>query len=186
MRICRQGDREGLQKMLASLTSLHKASFFRRVIFPQPSIPSFLLEELAEGAFLQTWETLVRKIGEGSLTVESPDYTGLFYVMFKRCYLKELGKELRRVRVEKEYGEAGADAGSRAKENESFSLRTRRALGGIGENCRQLLTWRYIEGLSHDAIAERKQIDRTSSIKMVSRCGRKFSELWHRTMKQYK
>lgn len=183
-RICRQGDRDGLQKMLTSLTGLHKASFFRRVVFAQPSIPPVLLEELAETVFLQTWETFVRKIGEGSLEVQSPDYTGLFFVMFKRSYLKELGKEIRRVRVEKEYEYTRSSAGPGRTEDESFSLRTRQALGGIGENCRQLLTWRYVEGLSHDAIAERKQIDRASSIKMVSRCGRRFSELWHRYVNQ--
>lgn len=169
--------------MLASLSELHKSSFFRRVLFAQPSIPMVLLVELAENVFLHTWETFIQKLKEGSLTIEGPEYTGLFFVMFKRSYLRELGKELRRVRVEKEYerGRSGPDA----PRDESVSLRTRQALEKIGENCRQLLTWRYIEGLSHDAIAERKRIDRASSIKMVSRCGRRFAELWHSFVHQF-
>ncbi|HTJ11639.1 MAG TPA: hypothetical protein VL547_06430 [Dinghuibacter sp.] len=183
VRICRQGDKEGMQHMLASLSRLHKASFFRRVVFAQASIPPVLLEELAENVFLQTWETFVRKLADGSLIVGSPEYTGLFFVMFKRGYLRELGKELRRVRVENEYGRS--PMGAESPTDEAFSLRTRQALEKIGENCRQLLTWRYIEGLSHDAIAVRKRIDRASSIKMVSRCGRRFAELWRSIVHQF-
>jgi hypothetical protein len=41
-----------------------------------------------------------------------------------------------------------------------------------------MLIWKHILGLTHDEIARRKNIARSSSIKMLSRCGRRFGEIW--------
>jgi hypothetical protein len=159
-------NREGLQKMFASLTHVHKASFFRRVIFKQPSIPAIVQEEFAEEAFFSTWENLTRRIGEGAVVIDAPDYTERFFAVFKKRYLRALGIEFTRMR------------------HEPFHHRTRQALNRIGKNYRQMLIWRYVEGVSHEAIAERKKIDRVTSIKMIDRCGRRFSDLWHHYAKQ--
>jgi DNA-directed RNA polymerase specialized sigma24 family protein len=194
--IWKQGDEAGLGKMLACVAAVHKESFFRRVIYKSRLVEPVMLRELGENVFLQTWEVFIRRGREGSLRLEAKEYAGYLFVAFKGNYLKALERELNRVAAEREFGEAEDVAGSAGAPafadglvvrpaNEpgewgesAWRERTRRALGRISSDCRQLLIWRHVEGLSHDEIAQRKHINRSSSIKMVSRCGRRFAEIW--------
>lgn len=174
--ICSRGDREGLAKMFSALATLRKDWFFRRVIFTRPDIPRIFLEELAEEAFLRTWDVFVERVGDGRLLLKAPDYSELFFTMFKRRYWRLLAVERNRIDAERGFGHGPLDMPSR---DEAMSFRTLQALNKLGDKCRELLIWRYVEDLSHDDIAARRNIDRSSSIKMVSRCGQRFAALWH-------
>jgi hypothetical protein len=138
-----------------------KESWFRRVVYKNKEIGDSVLRELAEAALLRTWELFNDNGRQGKPGFDKMEYTSYLFVAFKGNYLESLEKELRRVEVEKESGD-----------------RAQSALSRISPDCRQLLVWKHIEGLSHDEIARRKNINRSSSIKMLSRCGRRFSEIW--------
>ena len=51
-----------------------------------------------------------------------------------------------------------AEVGMPTDQEEIFSSRTQKTLREITPDCKQLLMWKHIEGLSHDEIAERKNI----------------------------
>ena len=80
--------------------------------------------------------------------------------------------------AEKAFGITHGAAESGLPSDSFLPERTGIALSRLSADCRQLLLWKHVEGLSHDEIARRKQIARSSSIKMVSRCGRRFVEIW--------
>lgn len=176
--------------MLACLSETHKASWFRRVVFKNGRVPEYRLVELAEDAFLIAWEDFSKRGRAGNLHLSGREYTGFFFIAFKNNYLKLLEKELRQKMAEQAFGErqdgtgdafggGGLDAD---RESGALSPRTQQALKRIGENCRELLIWRHVEQLSHDEIARRRKMDRKSSIKMVSRCGKKFAGLWRENL----
>ena len=186
MEIWKRGDDSGLGRMLACLSAVHKESWFRRVVYKSGLIDGAVLREMAESVFLQTWEMFNQRGREGRLRLDGLEYTAYLFIAFKGNYLKTLEKELRRVVAEKEFGSrqpavgeaegvGGADGGGGG---DLFSVRTQQALNKISPDCRQLLIWKHIGGWSHDEIARRKNINRSSSIKMLSRCGRRFSEIW--------
>jgi RNA polymerase sigma factor (sigma-70 family) len=180
-RIWQHDDLHGQNEMFRSLAAEHKDFFFRRVIYKTKSVPEFMLEELAENVFLSTWETFNKKGKAGEINIESNQYTGFFYTMFKRAYLKALEKAVRQSREEKEYGKmqsADTMAEPEIKKNETFSIRAQKALDKISPDCKDLLMWKHVHSLSHDEIAKRRNIDRNSSIKMLSRCGKRFREVY--------
>jgi DNA-directed RNA polymerase specialized sigma24 family protein len=183
--IWKRGDDIGSGRMLACLSAIHKESYFRRVVYKSRLIDGMVLLELAETVFLQTWEVFNKRGREGRLKLDGPEYTAYFFTAFKGNYLKSLEKELRRVTAEKEFGswqpaDGEAEGAGRAggEGGDVLSARTQKALNKLSPDCRQLLVWKHIGGLSHDEIARRKNINRSSSIKMLSRCGRRFSEIW--------
>lgn len=185
MEIWQKGDMEGQNRMFACLYKIHKESYFRRVIFKNSIIPEYKFREFAENAFLKAWEAFNESGRAGKISFSSTEYTGFFFIIFKRTYLKILGKELRQANAEQEFGKVQPGASEPAietKKNEFFSPRTQNALNKMSENCKQLLIWRHIEGLSHDEIARRKEINRESSIKIVSRCGKRFFDIWRNSM----
>ncbi|MDR3714522.1 MAG: hypothetical protein P4L51_17045 [Puia sp.] len=181
IRIWKGADIEGQNRMFECLYSVHKASFFRQVIFKKSRIPEHRLEEFAETAFLVAWESFNERGKAGKISLSSPEYTGFFFWAFKNNYLKLFEKELKRVLAEKEFGKDQPET-----EAASFELKpagllspaTEKVLLKISPDCRQLLTWRYMQGVSHDEIAKRKAIARLSSIKMISRCKKRFLEIW--------
>ena len=184
MDIWQRGDSEGQKRMLACLSSIHKESYFRRVVYKNRAIDDSLLQEMAENVFLKTWETFNDNGLRGKLHFDKPEYTAYLFIAFKGNYLKSLEKELRRVQAEREFGGSQPQSSEEMtddRKGDGFSGRTQNALNQMSPDCRQLLIWKHIEGLSHDEIARRKEINRSSSIKMLSRCGRRFSEVWQKT-----
>jgi hypothetical protein len=174
-------DIAGQDNMFRCLSQTHKASFFGRVIFRNGAVPEYRLRDLAENVFLETWEVFSRKGQAGEIVLQSREYAGFYFVMFKRGYLKALEKEILARKAELEFGrdrlkEVSAEVDIR--DDRTLSPRTRAVLDQLGANCRELLIWKHIEQLSHDEIAKRRHMDRSSSIKMVSRCGRNFFKHW--------
>src|SRR5882762_3734800 len=106
MEIWQKADIEGQNKMFACLYEIHKESYFRRVIFKNSSIPEYRFRELAENAFLIAWEVFNKNGSAGKISFSSTEYTGFFFIIFKRTYLKIIGKELRQLSAEKEFGKA--------------------------------------------------------------------------------
>jgi RNA polymerase sigma factor (sigma-70 family) len=191
MEIWQKDDGGGQQKMFTWLSVTHKEPWFRRVIYSSSDISGSELRDLAENVFLGTWETFNRNGKAGKLRFDKPEYTSYLFTAFKGNYLKSLQKELMRVKAEREFGRMLVTGGQEqgvlqdaplwdgiASGEAAFSARTRKALELLSPDCRQLLLWKHVEGLSHDEIAQRKNISRSSSIKMVSRCGRRFWEIW--------
>lgn len=175
--IWQNDDQEGQKNMFACLSAIYKDPWFHRVIFKSSEIPNDVLKDLAENVFLATWEKFNENGKAGKLQFDKPEYTSYLFTAFKGNYLKALQKELKQAKAEQEFG-SRQTAGNTYPEEAFFSDRTRKALDQLSPDCRQLLIWKHIEGLSHDEIALRKNVQRSSSIKMVSRCGRRFIELW--------
>jgi DNA-directed RNA polymerase specialized sigma24 family protein len=175
--IWQQGDREGEDRMLICVSDVYRKAWFQRVIFTSGALSAEALLDMAENVFLATWEHFTAQGKAGKLHFDKPEYTSYLFTAFKGNYLKGLQKELRRVQAEKEFG--GSHSAETGLPVESFlPERTGNALDRLSPDCRQLLLWKHVQGLSHDEIARRKNIARSSSIKMVSRCGRRFMEIW--------
>ena len=175
LQIWRTGDINGQKRMHECIASIHKELFFKQVIFKNGRIPQFRLLEIAEEVFLTSWENFNIKGKAGEIALERDLYTGFFYTIFKRNYIKFLMKEIKKAGAEIEFSKRYSSASEIAiDKDEIFSPLTKFALNKIGENCKKLLIWKHIDCLSHDEIATKKNIDRSSSIKMVSRCGKNF------------
>ena len=175
--IWQQDDREGEDKMLVCLSTVYRQAWFQRVIFNSSALSVEMLRDMAESVFLSTWEHFSAQGKAGKLRFDKPEYTSYLFTAFKGNYLKALQRELRRVEAERAFG--GSHLAETGMPVDSFTPeRTARVLDRLSPDCRQLLLWKHVEGLSHDEIAGRKQIARSSSIKMVSRCGRRFMEIW--------
>ena len=175
--IWQRGDREGEDKMLVCLSTVYRPAWFDRVIFNSSVLSGEALRDMAATVFLSTWEHFTAQGKAGKLRFNKPEYTSYLFTAFKGNYLKALQKELRRVEAEKSFGDRAAiEIG--APVDSFLPERTGIVLSRLSADCRQLLLWKHVEGLSHDEIARRKQIARSSSIKMVSRCGRRFMEIW--------
>ncbi|MBS1597426.1 MAG: sigma-70 family RNA polymerase sigma factor [Bacteroidetes bacterium] len=179
--IWQKKDIEGQNRMFACLYENHKENYFRRVIFKNSVVPEYKFREFAENAFLKAWESFNENGKAGKINFSNPDYVGFFFIIFKRTYLKIIGKELLRTNAEKEFGmnqHSSEENDLELKKNDFFSPKMQMVLNKMSENCKQLLIWRHIEGLSHDEIAKRKEINRSSSIKIISRCGKRFFDIW--------
>jgi hypothetical protein len=179
LQIWQRNDGSGQKKMYDCLTAIHKPAFFRQVIFKNGKVPEHRLLQLAEDTFETTWENFTIKGMAGDFIFKKTEYTGLFYTIFKRSYIRDFEKEIEKVNAEIEfYKNHPANGKAPMDTDDTFSPRTQRALNKMSLSCKQLLIWKHIEGLSHDEIAVKKKIDRIYSIKMVSRCGRQFLKLW--------
>ncbi len=177
--IWNRDDAEGQGKMISGLTNFYKKSFFDQVIYKSNTVPEYRLTELAENAFLSSWEIFNKKGRAGEIAFKSSEYSGFFYIIFKRAYLKLLANEIKIVVAEKEYGKQQAlEINMPITDRDLFSFTTQSALNKISSDCRELLIWKHVDGLSHDEIAVRKNIKRNSSIKMISRCGKRFMKHW--------
>ena len=175
------GDAVGQNRMFECLYETHRDAYFRRVIFKNSIIPEYRFRELAENAFLKAWELFNENGKAGKIHFSGREYTGFFFIIFKRTYLKLVAKEMRLAYAETDFGllqRPVSEPTGEIKKNDFFSTRTQLVLNKISSNCRQLLIWRHIENLSHDEIAARKKINRQSSIKIVSRCGKRFFDIW--------
>jgi DNA-directed RNA polymerase specialized sigma24 family protein len=180
IRIWRENDAAGEQRMFSCLCEVHKEDYFRKVIFSGGRIDEASCRDLAEDAFLATWETFNQHGKASRLDFQQPAYTGYFYVAFKRNYLKMLGKELKKMSAEKAFVRAGEQSTLPfAEGNEALRAKVMKTMDKMSPDCRKLLEWKHIRGLSHDEIAQRKQITRVSSIRMVSRCAMRFIKLWN-------
>jgi DNA-directed RNA polymerase specialized sigma24 family protein len=174
-------DEIGLNKMFACLVKIYKESFFRRVIYKTKNVPEYMLHELAENVFVSAWESFNKKGITGETEIAGIEYTGFLFTIFKRAYLKGLEKAIRQSKEENLYGrmqsqDTETDFG--IKKDESFSVRAQKTLNKISPDCKDLLIWKHVQGLSHDEIAARRKIDRDSSIKMLSRCAKRFREIY--------
>lgn len=179
IQLWQKDDVSGQNRMYECLAAMYKESFFKQVIFKSKTVPEYRLVEIAENVFITTWLTFNTKGKAGEIEFKSSEYTGFFYTIFKRNYIKFSEKEVRQADAEKEFGNMHtAESEMAADKDDIFSSRTQRTLHKISPDCKQLLIWKHIEGLSHDEIAKRKNINRISSIKMVSRCGRRFLAIW--------
>ncbi|MDQ6763420.1 MAG: hypothetical protein M3015_12440 [Bacteroidota bacterium] len=178
--IWQKDDAKGQSKMYDCLKNVYKESFFRQVVFKSKTVPYYRLTEIAESVFNSAWTNITLKGKEGKIVFEEPEYTGFFYTVFKRNYLKLSAKEIKYAEIENKYRqgqETKTEMKTDADKGELFSPETQRAMNKISPNCRQLLMWKHIDGLSHDEIAGMKNIDRDSSIKMVSRCGQQLLQI---------
>jgi hypothetical protein len=162
--------------MFECLSSTHKKSFFNKVVFKGGTIPEYKLSDFADEAFLLTWEQISAKGKEGRFSIDDVEYTWFFFRAFKFNYLKQLEKAIKLQKAEKGYGNS-MPLTSDIKDK-SFSWRTQTVLNKLSAGCRELVTWKFIENLSHDEISQLRNIERTTSIKLVSRCGKKFLEIW--------
>ena len=177
--IWQQDDREGEGKMLGCLSTVYRQIWFERVIFTSSALSGEALRDMAENVFLSTWEYFNAQGKAGKLRFDKPEYTAYLFTAFKGNYLKALQRELRRVDAERAFGGSHLAVAETSLHVDSLPLeRMAKTLDRLSPDCRQLLLWRHVEELSHDEIASRKQIARSSSIKMVSRCGRRFVEIW--------
>lgn len=177
--IWQKKDTASQNKMFECLYKIHKEAFFRRVIFRHSFIHESILKELAENAFLTAWESFNNNGKAGKIIFAGNEYTGYFYIVFKNHYLKLLQKENTKALNKNEFEKIQHDTfESRSEKNDGFSARTQMVLSKMSPDCRDLLNWKHIEGMSHDEIAKRKNINRDSSIKMVSRCGKRFLETY--------
>ena len=171
-------DTQGESRMFECLSSVHKNSFFNKVIFKDGIVPEFKSKEFAEDAFVLTWQQLREKGRQGNFSIEQDEYTWYFFRSFKFNYLKQLEKEIKLQKAIKDYGKDIKDKSYSEKDN-SFSWRTQSVLDKLSEGCRQLIIWKYVENLSHDEIAEKRNIARKTSITLVSRCSKKFWDIWN-------
>jgi hypothetical protein len=176
--IWQNDDTHGHNRMYNCLVKMHKENFFKSVIFKSTMVPEHISFEIAENVFSTSWVDFNIKGKAGQIIFEKAVYTGLFYTIFKRNYLKQIKIEMRNIQAEKEYRNSKETSEMPIDKIDIFSPRTLAALNKISPNCKQMLIWKHIDGLSHDEIALKKIIDRESSIKMVSRCGKDFLKKW--------
>ncbi|HLK29915.1 MAG TPA: sigma-70 family RNA polymerase sigma factor [Puia sp.] len=178
--IWQQNDLLGEKQMFECLYKVNKETFFRRVIFRHSTIKDDILGELAENAFLSAWEAFNENGKAGKIKFASREHTGYFFIVFKNHYLKLLEKENRQEKAKKEILKEQFLAEEEIKHDAfSFSHKVQKALNKISPDCKDLLRWKHIEGLSHDEIAAKRNINRSSSIKMLSRCGKRFLEIYN-------
>jgi DNA-directed RNA polymerase specialized sigma24 family protein len=179
MLIWQKNDINGQNRMFSCLSGVHKGGYFRRVIFKSKHVDETICQELAENAFLSTWETFNNNGKAGKLRFTQTQYTGYFYTAFKGNYLKLLGAELRKYEAEKEFSQGEPIIQEAIVETDALlKARVRNTLDKMSPDCKKLLKWKLMEGLSHDMIAQRKNITRDSSIKMLSRCVGRFIKNW--------
>lgn len=176
MDVWKRGDVDGIGRMMVCVAAVHKESFFRRVIYRSSLVAPEALRELAETIFWETWERFNERGREGMLRLDGREYAGYLFTAFKGNYLKGLEREVRRAVAEGESRNFGV--GEEGEGEGEWAERARKALERMSPDCRRLLVWKHIAGLTHDEIARRKNINRSSSIKMLSRCGKRFSEIW--------
>ena len=179
--IWRSDDTEGQQKMFECLVKTRKDIFFRRVIYKSKKIPEYKLVDIAENVLMATWEAFNKNGRAGKIIFSAKDYTSYLFIAFKNNFLKALERELKYISAEKAFGSlqnSFDEVVHDESRTELFSSKTKMILGSISPDCKQLLIWKHVEGLTHDEIAARKNINRNSSIKMVSRCSRRFFEKW--------
>jgi DNA-directed RNA polymerase specialized sigma24 family protein len=175
--IWQKGDKQGENRMLTCLYTLHKEDFFRRVIYKNNRLVNERMTELAESAFLLAWEAFNNDGKAGRNKTKEHRYTWYFFGIFKYKFLRLLQDEQVRRASEAEFGRVHAEVDPyifEIKKTGMYSPEIQKMFDRLSPDCRQLLTWRYVEELSHDEIARRKEIARDSSIKMISRCKTRF------------
>jgi DNA-directed RNA polymerase specialized sigma24 family protein len=178
LQIWQRNDEDGQNRMLTCLSQVHKEGFFRRVIYKNRYSDS-VNNELAENAFLMAWESFNINGKAGKISLTEKQYTGYFYIAFKRTYLKLVGTELKKHGAEKEFSLMGDSSYDAIMENEQVVReRVQRTLQKMGANCRKMLEWKFMEGASHDVIAQRRNITRKSSINTLFRCVAEFKRYW--------
>ena len=173
----------GLDQMLICLSKTHKDEFLKRLIYQQDQVSVVVQQALAETAFYTTWATFVEDGKNGKIHLGQPEYVGYFFSMLKTQYLRSLANEIRESQGEREYirrQDHVFDLFKSLDKQEEIRQQINEALDQLGERCKQLLTWRHMEGLSHDEISKRLNVSRDSTIKMVSRCGKKFIDVWEK------
>jgi DNA-directed RNA polymerase specialized sigma24 family protein len=174
-----RGEKEDEDKLLEALYRIRKEKYFPRVIYPNGRVEIERMAELAEAAFLRAWEDFSRDGRAGKNKTKERSYVWYFFGIFRNKFLNLLGEEQVRLRAEIEFGNRYSTEGEPEFEIGKpalFSAATEAVLRETGANCRELLIWRFAEGLSHDEIARRRQMTRDSSIKMVARCKKRFLE----------
>lgn len=187
LEIWRTGDKEGENRMMKCLYEMREEKFFSRVIYPNGRVARERITELAETAFQTAWEAFTNDGRAGKNRTNDRQYTGYFFGIFRFKFLRLLEDEQARRAAEEEFDlrHAGDEPpGFEIRTESMYSPRVQRLLDKISPDCRQLLIWRYVEGLSHDAIAEKKKIERDSSIKMISRCKKRFLNGWRENRDQ--
>jgi DNA-directed RNA polymerase specialized sigma24 family protein len=174
-----RGEKEEEDKLLEALYRIRREKYFPRVIYPNGRVVVERMLELAEAAFLRAWEDFSRDGRAGKNKTAERSYVWYFFGIFRNKFLNLLAEEQVRLLAEVEFGNrystesmAEFEIGKPAL----FSAATEAVLRETGENCRELLIWRFAEGLSHDEIARRREMTRDSSIKMVARCKKRFLE----------
>lgn len=174
-----RGEKEEEDKLLEALYRIRREKYFPRVIYPNGRVASERMMELAEAAFLRAWEDFSRDGRAGKNKTTERSYVWYFFGIFRYKFLNLLAEEQVRLRAEAEFGNRYS-AESRTEfeigKPALFSAATEAILRETGENCRELLIWRFAEELSHDEIARRREMTRDSSIKMVARCKKRFLE----------
>ncbi len=179
LEIWQRNDGAGEQQMFECLYKVNREPFFRRVVYRHSIIKEDILNELAENAFLSAWVAFNENGKSGKIKFASREHTGYFFIVFKNHYLKLLEKENRVEKMKKDIQKEQTDVEDKNDDvTDMSSRRVQKALSKISADCKDLLTWKHIDGLSHDEIAERRNINRSSSIKMLSRCGKRFLELY--------
>lgn len=177
--VWQRGEKAGEDRMLEALYRIRREKYFPRVIYSNSRVQMERMIELAEAAFLRAWEDFSRDGRAGKNKTQERSYVWYFFGIFRYKFLSLLSEEQARLRAEAEFG--GRYSGESPAEFEisrpaPFSAATEAVLRATGENCRELLIWRFAEGLSHDEIAARRGMTRDSSIKMVARCKKRFLE----------
>jgi len=187
LKIWKENDVEEERRMFKCL-SAEKDSYFRRVIFKKSSIPEFILKDFAEIAFVSVWVDLRAKAKAGVLNIDGEEYGAFFYKAFKNNYLKLVEKEKRKKGAERGFADTQPESYMTGQQEylDAFSDSTQAVLDKMDEGCRELLTQKYVDGLSYDEIVEerklrkeKKDINRESAVKILSRCRKRFLKIWN-------
>jgi DNA-directed RNA polymerase specialized sigma24 family protein len=177
-------DVRGQKQMYECCNAIQKPKFFRKVVFKNGKIHEERLLHIAEEIFIKSWEDFnLRGMSEG-YEFKKSEYTNLLYTIFKRSYIKRLSWEMIRANAEQDFYKKTSEETTMSTGSEDiFSSRTQKALTEITPNCKQLLIWTFVDGLSYDEIAQRKNIARENCTKMVWACKKHFLKAWRKKSK---
>jgi len=173
LNIWRENDSREEDKLYKCLLQ-KKEGFFRGVVYKNGIIHEDVLGAFAETAFSDAYMYCKDKARKGTLVIDSKEYTGFFYIVFKRMYLKFCEKELREGKAGATFINAQPESYSHddGENKQAMVAKVEGVLDKMGQSCQKLLNWRYKDGLTIDQIAEKTigEITRENVIRMLSRC----------------
>lgn len=173
--IFKTGSAAGINRLYACLDKLHKASFFDRVPHSWSEVPLYMITDLKESAFHESWEAFCLQMRNGAL-ISKEDCTGYIFTIFKRRYLKLLLREQRRITREKTMGGHLYD-----QESETVDLvKLKQAMAALEPNCAKFLNEKKVLGKSAEEMAAARNITPAAVDQMVWRCKKRFLEIWKR------
>jgi RNA polymerase sigma factor (sigma-70 family) len=183
IRVWKGNDTAGQDRMLKCLYKTQRSPLFRQVIYKNASTPVPRLEELAELAFANACNSFVKMVMSGAPPLnESDNYIPYFAVVFRNKFKTLYRTEMRASESKKTFLQTqvagGVQNAFEREDKAALAALVRAALNELGENCRQVLIWKYEYKWPHEEIASRKGITEEASRQGISRCKKQFLEIW--------